>query len=368
MKAAILLALTVTLGLSACGGEKAAPTPIATADQVTANLPGVETAAQRQLADLYLAARAAGEPGATIYVASVPEELKPVADAFAEAFPGLKADYQRFIGDKLTARLDGEYGSGQHTGDVVLSSFNEAARLAAIGRLQAYEPPTLGDLPQTLRSPQKTYYAPYKKAFTLLYNTRLVGKDEIPRTIQDVLQPKWRDRYIAPGSGAAGPIDTALAILLARGDLSDAQVADFERYGDVGPPSSELIPNVAQGRYAFALWSNAAAGIAQRDRGAPIEIGFSPDLSIQTNVAAGILSKAPHLNSAKLFEAWLFTPKAQAILADIYFYPAQPGAPTPKGFPPIAGNLNGALAEDGAYFDRIRAFRDRRVAVARQNR
>jgi iron(III) transport system substrate-binding protein len=194
-----------------------------------------------------------------------------------------------------------------------------------------------------------------------------VPQGEIPATVADVLNAKWRSRYTFPSSGAASPSGTALAILADRGEVTDAQVIAFDKYGSGGPPSSELIPAVAQGRYAFALWTNAAAVIAQRDEGAPLQVAFSPKLSVLTNVGSGVLAQAPHPNSAKLFTAWLLTPKAQKILTDLYFYGAQPTAPLPKGFPAASQFLNGDLPEDEAYAARITAFQKRRATLAAAN-
>ena len=347
--------------LASCG-QPATPAAVADAATVKAGLSG-DDASRDALYALYAAARAANEPGATIYVASVPEELKPLSDAFAASFPGLRADFQRFIGDKLAARLDGEYGSGKHTGDVVLASVIEERNLGRAGRLTAWTPPTLAGLAAADRDAKGFWHVPYRKVFTIAYNPGLVPVGEVPATLSDVLDPKWRGRYAFPSAGISGPSITALSLLAGKGQVSDAQIVAFDRYGTGGPASSELIPSVAQGRYAFALWVNAAAVIAQRDEGAPMQVGFSPQLSVTTNVAAGVLERAPHAESAKLFVAWLFTPAAQKIITDLYFYGAQPDAPLPQGFPAPGTLLNSGVVEDEAFAARMTAFYQHRAAL-----
>lgn len=353
--------VAAVFALGACG-QSTAPAADADAATVKAGLSG-DAASRDALYALYAAARLANEPGATVYVASVPEELKPLSDAFATAFPGLKADFQRYIGDKLAARLDGEYGSGKHTGDVVLASVIEQRNLGAAGRLTAWTPPTLAGLEAGDRDAKTFWHVPYRKVFTLAYNPGLVPVAQVPATLADVLDPKWRNRYAFPSAGIAGPSVTALSLLADKGQASDAQIIALDLYGTGGPASSELIPSVAQGRYAFALWTNAAAVIAQRDEGAPLQVAFSSTLSVTTNVAAGVLAQAPHSESAKLFVAWLFTPAAQKIITDLYFYGAQPDAPLPKGFPDPSTLLNAGVAEDEAFAAHMTAFYRHRAAL-----
>lgn len=350
--------------IASCTAERQAQAPAASAEQVTAALTG-DDATKAALVQLYQEARAAGEPGPTIYIASVPEEHKPLTDAFAEAFPGLRADYQRYIGDKLSARLDGEYASGNHTADVVLVSVIELRSLKEAGRLSAFSPANVATLDAQFRDPDGAFYSFYKKPFAVAYNTNLVRPNEVPQTIADVLNPRWRGRFTFPSSGnaASGSGNGPLLLLQEQGKVSDNQIADLFRYGAGGPPSSELLPSVAQGRYAFSLWVNAAATQAQIDRGAPLAIAFPRDLSVHTNVAGGVLSEAPNPISSRLFLTWLLTPRAQEILAQLNFYGTTTGAPSPQGYPPLSAFLNAGVVEDEAWQARLIAFHQHRLSL-----
>jgi iron(III) transport system substrate-binding protein len=359
------LVLVLALVLSACG-ESAKPQAVAAApEDVRAHLSGAPEAADAMVA-LYQQAIAADEDGPTVYIASVPEELKPLTDAFDAAFPGLHADYQRYIGDRLAARLDGEYASGNHQGDIVLASTVELRHLKSVQRLAPFMPANIEVLEPQYRDPDGAYFSFYKKPFAVAYNVNLVPADQVPQTLADVLDPKWRGRFTFPASsGAASSIGNAALVLLAeQGRASDRQIGEFFRYGAGGPPSSELIPSVAQGRYAFAVLINTAATQAQIARGAPLAIAFPRDLSVQINVAGGVLSEAPDPISSQLYLTWLLSPQAQKILADLNFYGAATGAPIPQNYPPLSAFINGGVPEDDAWQARLDAFQQHRQSLA----
>ncbi|MBF3213783.1 hypothetical protein HKT45_21220, partial [Pseudomonas aeruginosa] len=64
-----------------------------------------------------------------------------------------------------------------------------------------------------------------------------------------------------------------------------------------------------------------------------------------------------HPHAARLFKNWLFTPRAQAIIAaKEYAYGTAPNAPAPKGFPAIDSFAQKSIPFDqvNAYFDRYR--------------
>ncbi len=297
----------------------------------------------------------------------MPEELKPLTAAFAKTFPGLQANYQRYIGDKLDARLDGEYASGKHSADLLLQSFIDVRGLKAAGRLAPLDLPDPEVIDPQYRDPRGDYVAVYQKTFVVAYNPNSVPEAQVRRTIAQIVDPRWKDRYAFPSAGnvSGGTGDTPLSILTARNAVDDGAIRQLFANGTAGPPTSELLPALAQGRYAFAIWVNAAAVQAQADRGAPLRLVFPPDLSFLANVDAAILDKAPHPISSRLFVAWLLTPAAQQALARLNFYPTAKSAPIPAGYPARTGYLNGAVPEDDAWADRVTRFHAHRLAITR---
>lgn len=351
------LLVTALAVLPACspGGQQATAQPAAApASRVNPPSP----AEQAALTLLYQETLKAGESETVIYISSVAEEVQPLATAFAQAYPGVRANFQRLMGDKLLARLDGEFNSGKRAGDIVIGgAIAQTLESMPRDRWLAFAPPTAAALAGRYRDADNFYHIAYKKSFAIAYNPTLISKDEVPRTIAQVLEPRWKGRYSHPTFGAFSTSDTALMRMHNSGQLSDAQLRDFIDNGLAAPPSSELVPWIAQGRLLFSVWVNAAAVLPQQAQGANVALSFSPSIDLLGETGIGILRQPPHPHASRLFKAWMFTPQAQAILADLKFYGVMPGAPAPTGLPGADQHLNSGAVDDQPTLDALRQFR-----------
>jgi iron(III) transport system substrate-binding protein len=350
--------------IAACSPQAAIPAgPPAVSEKAAGLITQESPAENAALQTLYRQALQNNEKEAVAYIGSVPEELQPLMDAFTARFPGLQLNLQRMMGDKLHARIDAEFNSGRHAADMVFGGLTDMRTLLRNGRLAAYVPPTLGALDRQFYGPGDFYHAPFKKGFSIAYNPTLIKKEELPATIADLVNPKWKGRFAYPSLAIFGPGDLVLALSQKNGALTDAQLQWIEANGLHGPPTSELIPSVAQGRLLFTVWSGSAAIVGQQLQGANLGIAFLPKLGVHLNTGIGLLQGAPHLNAARLAKAWLFTPQAQAILADLNFYGTMPDAPAPRGFPPLNTYLNKDLPEDDQLIRLLETFHTHKAAV-----
>jgi iron(III) transport system substrate-binding protein len=356
-----LLSITAGCHVGTASHEVREDTPGA---DIIARLTG-SAADKSSLLQLYRDTLQAGEPEAVVYISSVAEELQPLTQAFADAFPGVKINFQRLMGDKLRARLDGEFNSGKHAADIVIGgSIGQTLSSMPKDRWQSYLPATASTLAARYRDPDNFYHIVYKKSFTLAYNPSLIKPEDIPRTIGQVLDARWKNRYSHPSFGAFSTADAAVRRLYEKGELNDSQLAAFVDNGMPAPPSSEIVPWVAQGRLVFAVWLNAAAVLAQQAQGANVALAFSPALDILSETGIGILKGAPHPQAARLVTAWLYTPRAQAILSQLNFYGVMPGTPLPAGLPAPDQYLNADDVEDEQLLRDLSTFRRQHLSPA----
>lgn len=352
--------LAAALGISGCrDGEaktsQASGGALAGLDQRLTGSPQDKTA----LRQLYEDTLKSGESETVIYISSVAEEVQPLADAFARAFPGVRANFQRLMGDKLRARLDGEFNSGKRAGDIVIGgSIAQTLDSMPRDRWESFRPPTAGALEPRFRDADGYYTVAFQKGFTIAYNPSLIAAKDVPRDIRQVLDPRWKGRYGHLNFGATLAGDSALLKLYRDGQLNDAGLAEFAGGGGAAvPPSSELVPWVAQGRLAFTVWINAAAVIPQQQKGANVALSFSPRLDLLIDTGIGILKRPPNPHAARLLTAWIFTPEAQKILGELNFYGAMPDAPKARDLPPRDQYLNKDFAEDQKVLNELKEFR-----------
>lgn len=127
------------------------------------------------------------------------------------------------------------------------------------------------------RSPPRAWQAIAARARILLVNTRIVGKEERPRGIRDLADPKWRGR-----TGMAKPLfgttATHAACLFAVWGEADAKAffrACRANEVQVLSGNKQVAVAVATGRLAFGLTDTDDA-IGQIQAGEPVEIVY-PD-------------------------------------------------------------------------------------------
>ncbi|HEY8417445.1 MAG TPA: iron ABC transporter substrate-binding protein [Limnochordales bacterium] len=86
--------------------------------------------------------------------------------------------------------------------------------LAAAGRLEVLPPHVLEAVDPRLRSPEGVWVGVTGRARVIVYNTDLVSKDELPQSIWDLLDPRWKGRIgWAPTNASFQAFVTALRVL-----------------------------------------------------------------------------------------------------------------------------------------------------------
>ncbi len=306
-----------------------------------------------ELQTLYEQAKQAGEKELVLYTA-FPETVE-LWQAFQQDFPGIR--FKPTATNQLYTRLASEAASGNHIGDLVLTGYSELAELVRQGRLERDVPASSAAIPATYRDPDGYFQQPWVNAFTLAYNSRLLRPEQVPQTWEQILDPRFKGRFAHVRFVGASPFDAAVVLLQEEGKLSDAQLQGIHDNGGVSDNPGTLTANLAQGRTDFVLWAPAQVVARLRDNGAPVALAFPADVAILYGPGVASLRNAPHPHAARLFKDWLFTPRAQAIIAEQeYAYGTMPGSPTPKGFPPIESFRQKSIPFEqvNAYFDRYR--------------
>jgi iron(III) transport system substrate-binding protein len=166
------------------------------------------------------------------------------------------------------------------------------------------------------------YTSLYLAVHALAYNTRSVPKNDLPRSYDDLLDPKWK--------GKLGLEDAAYVwfvnVLKMKGEKPGIEYMRRLARQDVSlRASTTLLTNlVAAGELPFAIDLYADDVERVKKAGAPLDwVAFDP--MIVHTIAGGINKNAPHPNSAKLFMDFLLSEDGQRI------YQSQNMQPTRRG-------------------------------------
>lgn len=329
MKARHTLLAALCLALLGCGQADEAPA----SQTLKATLSGNPQQRQEQ-EQLYRQALVSGEREVVVYGAATDREVDGLWQAFAEHFPGLRVVYLHVSPHQLMPRVDAERVAGVHFGDLCLQPLTMAPAIARAGYLEAFEPSTAEGLDKQYRSADGQLHYPFNKVFGLAFNTQLVQPEQLPRNFADVLQPTWRDRinYMAPPS-ITGVTDVSIASLLLDQRTTYDELRELARNG-INTSLDNGVTYVAQGRQSLSLWAYLPSVLRMRELGAPVDIRFVPDFSVELPFAVGLIRQAPHPHAARLLKSWLFTPAGQAVLAKrAYMLGNMPDAPVPPRYP-----------------------------------
>jgi iron(III) transport system substrate-binding protein len=238
----------------------------------------------------------------SVYGSSVAEDMNPVIDAFKKKY-GIDFQYWRASSENLVQRTVAENRAGRCTVDAFASV---AAELEALHReklLQAVKSPlTAGLMPQALR-PHGEWVASRLNIFSAAYNTDLVKKDELPKSYEDLKDPRWKGRLAVEADDA----DWFATIVTAMGRDKGVQLfKDIVRTNGLSIRKGHtLLSNlVAAGEVPLALTVYSYKPEQQKRAGAPVEaLYLAPVVALAYGPA--VARCAPHPHAGVLFNEFM---------------------------------------------------------------
>lgn len=277
----------------------------------------------------------------TFYTAMVVDQaIRPLVAGFEKRYPYIKVQFTREDPPQNLQRLLAEVRAHRFTVDVVENVGLEApARAADINR--PFWSPALADYPKKYLSPDG-YWAPTRLSYVgVAYNTNLVTPDEVPKTYNDLLNPKWKGK-LAWANTFSGAMLTITGIRNFMGE--EKAEAFLEKLGqqDVVPlaaSSRAVLDRVIAGEYAMSLDAFLHHPILSAEKGAPVKPDpIDPVLTFFNTVM--LMKHAPHPHASLLFIDYLLSTEGQTTLRDAQYFPVNPKVkPLPNLSVIVPGNI-----------------------------
>jgi iron(III) transport system substrate-binding protein len=258
-----------------------------------------------------LLARARQEGSVTVYTSLAPTEGKPLADAF-EARYGVKVNMWRGLSDGVVQRALTEARGRRHAVDVIETNGPEMESLAREQLLSEFHSSFLADIPAKAIPRHRQWIPDRLNLFVVAYNPRKVRADELPRTYEGFLDPKWRHRIALESTDS----EWMGSLVKVWGEPRALQF--FRKLAEMKPELRKghilLVQLIAGGEVDVGLTAYYANAASAKSRGAPVEwAAVEPVIARPQGV--GIARQAPHPNAALLFADFLLSPQAQGMLA-----------------------------------------------------
>ncbi len=227
----------------------------------------------------------------------VNQAVRPLAKAFEAKYPGIEVQYSRADSGPTALKVLNEARAGKLQADV-FDGNGTVPPLVRAGLVAAWLPPTAASYPTELKDPNGHWISTNLYFLTPGINTRLVPRDDAPRTLQDLLNPKWRGRIAWSNNPTAG-VGTFVGTVLRRLD-EDSGLAYLR------------------------LLAKQQVVVVSAAKGAPVDWLKLEPIAAPIQVAS-LLKDAPHPNAGKLLIEFLTSDEGQRIFASVDYIPAMPG-------------------------------------------
>lgn len=260
-----------------------------------------------------------------IYNSMTPSQMQLIINAFHAKYPVIEVKVYRAVGERLLTKILTEAQAGQHDFDILQSGDTQAYFLKKKNLLAKYVSPETKYLPKIFVDPEGYWAAMYSMPKIIGYNTRMVRKTDVPRTDEELLNPKWRGK-IATDNTKPEPffwIMERMGREKGIAYLKKLAAQELRFYAGL----SLLTNLLAAGEFPLGLYTYLHSVEEAKSRGAPVE-WVAQDRVFTKFQPVSIAAKAPHPNAAKLYVDFALSLEGQKLIAAMGRVPARPGVPT----------------------------------------
>ena len=268
----------------------------------------------------------------SLYTSAQSTDLGPVVEAFEKKY-GITASVWRAGSEAVLNRAIQESRAGRFTVDIVETNGPELESMHREQLLQLVKSPYHADLIAPAIRPHGEWVGTRLNVFVQAYNTKLVKKEELPKTWEDLANPRWKGRL-----GIEQEDSDWLAGIYGEIGEERAQAVFKEIVAANGMSVRKghtlLTQLVVSGEVPLALTVYNYKAEQLRAEGAPID-WFTIGNAIARPNGVGVSRTAPHPHAAVLFYEFELSEEGQQIIADREFVPTSKKIDTPLNKVPM---------------------------------
>ena len=276
-------------------------------------------------ADQALIEAAKKEGSVTWYTTLIVNQMaRPAVDAFEKKY-GIKVNYIRNDSQDIMLRVQAEARNGKVLADIY----------DGVSGVGIYKRDNLLEkwLPDVARSLPPQYYdregywigtSLYLQAFS--YNTDLVKKGSEPKTLEALLDPKWKGQMAISGSSSTTGVGGFVGHVVTKmgedkgieylGKLAQQKIAVLQ------VSTRQVMDQVIAGEYQIGVQTLTHHAAFSSTRGAPVD--WVPTEDAMGALLILGLFKGPHPNAGKLLIDFLMSDEGQTLFRDADYIPVSP--------------------------------------------
>jgi iron(III) transport system substrate-binding protein len=281
-------------------------------------------------------------------------QSKEVMDAFQKKYPFLNPSIFRSGGGRILNKVFSETNAGKHLWDVLQGSGDMLAPLMEKGLLAPYLSVERSMFPDDLKDDRGYWTSVYVNSIVLGYNTQLVKKEDVPKTYEDLLDPRWKDRKISIDDDY---FELLHGLIQAWG--KEKAVDYFRKLAQQQPVvtggTTTRVQLAIAGEFPLIFgYANILQNFATK--GAPLDwVPLEPVMVTVNSIMLG--AHASHPNAAKLFINHVLSKNGQEKLWDFQRIPSREDVP-PKPARLFRGYRRIVMRPEGfkGYNDTIKLY------------
>ena len=239
--------------------------------------------------------------------------FRTIAKEFEKKYPFIKVSEFRTDGRNLIKRALEEIAAGQYIADVIATTSEQMAIMKREGVFQEYNLADARYYPDDVKMKGKNgfyYIGHYETYNSLGFNTALVPAAEAPKTMSDLLNPKWKGKMsIVSTTTGTRWIGSTLNVMgrefldkMADQDVKVQNMSGAALAGLVVSGEVPLSPTIFDANIHTA-----------KQKGAPVE--WRPLEPVVTTVSySGLTLKPTHPHAALLFLEYLHSKEGQQLI------------------------------------------------------
>ena len=268
----------------------------------------------------------------TVYTSAQTTDIGPLLAAFEKKY-GVKSVVWRAGSENVLNRAVQEARANRNTVDIVETNGPELESLSREKVLQRVNSPYLADLIPAAVRPHGEWVGTRVNVFAQAYNTKLIKKQDLPKTWEDLVNPKWKGKLGIEQEDSDWLAGVFADIGEAKGTKIFKDMVAANRMS-ARKGHTLLTQLVVSGEVPLALTVYNYKAEQLKREGAPIDWFVIGNAVARPN-GVGVARKAPHPHAAVLFYDFEISPEGQQIIANREFVPTSRKVDTPLNKVPM---------------------------------
>lgn len=195
------------------------------------------------------------------------------------------------------------------------------------GLLSAYKPTYSDSLEEGFHDPEWYWTGTSQTPEVIMYNSKELSKDEVPKDWDELLDPEWKDEIIIRYPLASGTMRTIFSAMIYRTykDTNDPEegydwLKKLDQNTKEYSANPEMMYNkVAKGEGSLSVWAMPDVVMLKENKNYPFEFVIPESGTPVLTEGIAIVEGAKHPKAAEAFYEFVNSPEAAKTLAEEFY-------------------------------------------------